>query len=357
MHTRRIVPSLLAAALLAACSGASGDTAPAPGTAGGGRGALVRTAPVAHEVLAPPIVATGTLGAKEEIGLSFKIGGVISRVLVDAGARVRAGETLAALDLSEIDAAVTRAQSAADKAERDQLRARRLYGDSVVTLAQLQDAETGAQVARADLETARFNRRHAVIVAPAGGVILRRRGEPGELVAPGAPVLVLGSDARGAVIRVGLADRDVVRVRRGDRAVVRFDALPDRDFAGRVTEIAAAADPMTGTYPVEVRLPAATGLASGLVGQVEIRPGAARPVTLVPIDALLEADGSRGTLFVLSGDGTRAELRQIAIAFLAGDRVAVAAGRGAGGGLEGVTRVITEGAAYLVDGQAVRVRP
>jgi RND family efflux transporter MFP subunit len=213
-------------------------------------------------------VATGTLGPKEEIPLSFKIGGVVSRVLVDAGARVRMGATLAALDLSEIDAAVTRAQSAADKAERDLLRARRLYGDSVVTLAQLQDAETGGEIARADLETARFNRRHAVIVAPAGGVILRREAEPGELVAPGAQILVLGSNARGAVVRVGLADRDVVRVRRGDRASVRFDALPDREFAGVVAEIAAAADPLTGTYRVEVSIPSAPG-----GGATRERPG------------------------------------------------------------------------------------
>jgi RND family efflux transporter MFP subunit len=333
--------------VVGACSGASGNSVPDPRAVA----ALVRTAPVTHEVLAPPVVATGTLGPKEEIALSFKIGGVISRVVVDAGARVRAGESLAALDLREIDAAVTRAQSAADKAERDLARARRLYGDSVVTLSQLQDAETGAQVSRADLESARFNRRYAVIVAPAGGVILRRQAEPGELVAPGAPVLVLGSNGRGAVVRVGLADRDVVRVRRGDRAVVRFDALPDREFTGRVTEIAAAAEPSTGTYGVEIALPEAAGLASGLVGQVEIRPSTGLSTTLVPIEAVLEADDTEATVYALSGDGTRAERRRVTVAFIAGDRVAVDRG------LEGVAAVITDGAAYLNDGAAVRVAP
>jgi RND family efflux transporter MFP subunit len=348
MQLRQIVPSVGLAAVLAACAGASGETRDSDAAP-----AAVRTAPVTQESLAPPVVATGTLGPKEEITLSFKLGGVVSRVLVDAGAAVREGDTLALLDLSEIDAAVSRAQSAADKAERDFARAKRLYGDSVVTLAQVQDAETGAQVARADLETARFNRRYATIVAPAGGVILRRHVEPGELVAPGVPVLVLGSDARGAVVRVGLADRDVVRLRRGDRGVVRFDALPDREFAGSVTEIAAAADPMTGTYRVELRLPDARGggLASGLVGQVEIRPAATRSVTLIPIEALIEADGSRGTVFALSTDGGHAERRHVVIAFLLGDRVAVASG------LDGVGRVITEGAPYLTDGDAVRVRP
>src|SRR5688572_1250059 len=140
MSSRSILAILSATAVLAACNDASGKTAVPPLPNGrGGQG--VRTAAVSEELVAPPVVATGTLGPKEEITLSFKLGGVVSRVLVDAGAAVREGDTLALLDLSEIDAAVSRAQSAADKAERDFGRAKRLYGDSVVTLAQVQDAE------------------------------------------------------------------------------------------------------------------------------------------------------------------------------------------------------------------------
>ena len=310
----------------------------------------VRLAPVTTERIARPVTATGTLGPKEEVTLSFKIGGVIGRILVDEGQAVRAGDTLAALDLSEIDAGVTRARSAAEKAERDLTRARRLYADSVATLEQTQNAETGFDVARAELETATFNRRYAVIVAPAAGVILGRSAEPGELVSPGAPILTLGSRSRGVVVRAALADRDVVRLRLGDRAEVRFDALPDHPLAGTVTEIAAAADPLTGTYRVEVTVPG-SGLSSGLVGQVEIRPAAARPMALVPIEAVLEADGSHATVFALSADGRRAQRRAVTIGFLAGDRVAVLAG------LDGVRSVVTDGAAYLDDGAAVRVQP
>ncbi len=341
MSSARFIPIVL---VIAACSGAAGKSLPADRETA----ALVRVAPVTEATITPPVIATGVLGPKEEIALGFKIGGVIARVRVDPGASVTAGDTLAALDLSEIDAAVARAQSAAENADRDLARAKRLYVDSVVTLAQLQDAETGATAAQSDLATARFNRRYALIVAPASGVILRRDKEPGELVAPGAPVLVLGSSARGAVLRAGLADRDVVRVRLGDSAIVRFDALPDRQITGRVSEIAAAADPMTGTYRVEVRLPATVGLASGLVGRVEILTRATRPVLLVPLDALLEADNDRATLFVWTNG--HAARRAVQIAFLAGDRAAVSSGLTAG------EQVITEGAAYLRDGERVAVR-
>ncbi len=347
-YRTRFSALLLAAALapaLAACDRGGADPAPV-------RAAVpVRTAAVVTERLAPPVPATGVLVPKEEVTLAFKIGGVVSRVLVDEGQTVREGDTLAVLDLREIDAGVARARSAAEKAERDLARAQRLHSDSVATLEQLQNAETGATVARAELTTAAFNRRYAVIIAPSSGVIQRRSAEPGELVGPGAPVIGLGSRSRGVVVRAGLADRDVVLLKRGDPAEVRFDAVPGRVFQGAISEIAAAADPATGTYRVEVSLPAAATLPSGLVGQVVFRPGATRPVALVPIEALLEADAGRGTVYALSADGLRAERRDVTIAFLAGDRAAIAAGLG------GVHTVITDGATSLDDGTAVRVRP
>ncbi len=337
--------SLLWLPLTVACASGGAETAPASGPR------AVRTAPVTVERLAPPVSASGTLGPKEEIALSFKVGGIVSRVSVDEGAAVAAGDTLAVLDLREIDAAVMQARSAAQQAERTLERARRLFGDSVATLEQVQNAETGSEITRAALASATFNRRFAIIVAPAPGVILRRGVEPGELVASGTPILTLGSHTRGVVVRAGLADRDVIRVTRGDRAEVRFDALPARTFTGTVSEIAAAADPFTGTYRVEIAVPTAGALASGLVGHVTIRPTARRPVALVPIDALLEADGDVATVFVPSADGLRAERRTVTIAFLAGDRAAIA------GGLDGVRAVVTDGAAYLDDGEPIRVQP
>ena len=153
--------ALLLPLALAACSRGRAGVAPVHDAV------AVRLAPVTIERIARPVSATGVLGPKEEVPLSFKVGGVIGRILVDEGQSVRAGDTLAALDLSEIDAGVTRARSAAEKAERDLTRAQRLYNDSVATLEQVQNAQTGRDVAAAELETATFNRRYAVIVAPA----------------------------------------------------------------------------------------------------------------------------------------------------------------------------------------------
>lgn len=311
----------------------------------------VRAAPVSDTVIARPILGTGTLAPRDEIPLSFKIGGVIARVAVDPGDAVLAGERLAALELREIDAGLAKARSGREKAERDLARAERLYRDSVMTLAQLQDNQTGAEVAQADFEAAAFNRRYAEIVAPAAGTVLRRLAEPGQTVASGAPVLVLGSRARGQVVKVALADRDVVGVRKGDPASVSFDALPGQTFHGRVTELAGSADPGTGAYEIEITLAEAHGLVAGLVGRVEIRPAAGAPASLVPVEAVLEAEAGHATVFALSADRTHAERRRVAVAFIDGGRVAVTSG------LQGARAVVTDGAAYLDDGSAVRVTP
>ena len=346
---KRMLILLMLAPAVAGCTRGGAATRPAE------EPVPVHVAPIAVDRVALPVTATGTLGPKEDVSLSFKIGGVVAQVFVDEGQAVASGQVLATLDLGEIDPAVAGARSAAEKAERDLARLRRLYADSVATLEQVQDAETGRDLARAELERATFNRRHAVITAPASGVILRRQAEAGELVQAGTPILALGSDARGQVVRAGLADRDAVRIHRGDRAVVRFDAFPGRAFAGRVSEIAAAADPMTGTYRIEVSLATAggpaAGLASGLVGAVEILPAATRAVTLVPAESVLEADGSSGVVFTLAADGRTARRRAVTLAFLAGDRVAIASG------LEGAHAVITDGADHLDDGRVVEVRP
>jgi RND family efflux transporter MFP subunit len=310
----------------------------------------VRLAPVTDDSAAQPVTATGVIALRDEVTLSFKIAGVIAQVLVREGESVRSGQLLATLDLREIDAQVAKARSAAAKAERDLARVTRLYQDSVATRQQMDDATTGAEVARADLETATVNQQYARIVAPSTGIILRRAAEPGELVSTGAPVLTLGSRTSGTIMRASLPDRDVVRLGVGDRGTVRVDARPDRAFQGVVRQIGAAADPRTGTYAVEIALDAPDGLSAGMIGRVEIATRGTDRLRAVPVEALLEADGDRATLYAIGPDG-RAKRVPVEVAFVRGDRATVR------GGLAGVTRVVTDGAPYLNDGSAVRVLP
>jgi len=353
-RARRLSPlagiSLLAASLAVnACSRAEGAP-PAASTATPVRVATITGAGGAD------VSATGVLGAKDEIPLGFKIGGVVAKVLVDDGARVRAGQLLAALDLREIDASVARATVGAEKARRDAARTERLYHDSVATLVQLQDAQSARDAAEAELQAARVNREYAVIVAPADGVVLRRSVNPGAQLSGGTQVVLFSSAERGTILRVGVADRDAVRIHEGDAATITFDAAPGRTFTGRVRQVGAAADVRTGTYSIETSVEGAGGLPSGLVGHVRIAAGAGRRdaadegVALIPSAALVEGDGARGTVFVLDSTGSRALLRHVTLVGVDGDQVRVR-------GLAGAPRVITAGAAWLRDSARVEVKP
>jgi len=323
------------ALLVAACGGSE----PAPGIP---QAKPVRVAEVSQAAVQSGLRAVGTLAPADEIRLSFKTGGVVASVSVEQGDRVRAGQVLAALAQEEVAAAVAQARALAEKAERDLERGRALYADEVATREQLEDLQTARDVAQANLRAAEFNARFSRIEAPAEGIVLRRLAEPDELVSPGQPVLVVGDTSGGWVVRAALSDRDVVRVRQGDAAEVTLDAYPGRRFDAKVVEMASAADPVTGA---DVRL------VQGLVAKVEMTGTSGSAVPVVPVHALLEADGSEAIVYVVATRETGDVAQRVAVRVgrLVGDRVEVLSG------LAGGERLVTEGASYLRDGDAVRV--
>ena len=335
----------IAALTATACSAPSLAAAPpaeAPAIA-------VRLAAVERVRRAEPIAATAVLARKAELRASFKVGGVITTIAVDEGDVVKRGQVLARIAGTEIGAAVEQARQGVAKAERDLARAQRLLDGKAATGEQVDDATTGAEVARAQLRAARFNAAHAVIRAPADGRVLRRLAEAGELAAPGQPILILASDDQGWVARVALADRDVVRLAPGDAATIALPAFPGAPLAAVVDEIASAATPPTGTYEVELRLTGPTpALMSGLVGHAAITPTPRAEVTLVPAAALRDGHGKQARVWRV-GDAGIAEPRDVTIAYFDGDRVALSAG------LDGVAAVVTDGAAYLATGTRVNV--
>jgi multidrug efflux system membrane fusion protein len=310
----------------------------------------VRVAEVESARLDATLHAVGSVAPRDEVRLSFKMPGVVASIDVREGDLVRAGQVLAVLEQAEIDAAIRQAAAATAKAERDLARAKALYADGVATREQLQDLTTAFQMARAAQDSAEFNARFTRIEAPADGVVTRRLGEPRELVAAGQPLLVVGATGRGWVVHASLTDRDVVRVQQGDSAIVSLDAWPDRELEGRVTRIGAAADPATGTFRMEVSVDSGElRLAQGLVARVEVRDGreVARPV--VPLAALLEADGGKAVVFVVDSPQSLARRVVVATGRFAGDRVEIAHGLVPG------QRVVVDGAAYLREGDVVRV--
>ena len=307
MRIFRIIPVL--ALLIAGCNESSSPAAEAPVV----NAIPVKIARVERQTHPDPVRGTGILAGKEEILLSFKIGGILDRIIVEEGDRVKKGRLLAQLSQDEIRAQVTQARSALEKTQRDLDRADRLHRDRVVTLEQLQNATTAVEVAEANLTIAEFNQRHATIYAPSNGVILKRFVDRRELLSPGDPVLVMSSASRHQVLRLGVTDQEIVRLQRGDSAHVAFDAYPGETFRALVSEIAEQSVPHTGTYEVELAIAndQARILKTGFIGSAVIFPSISQAFYRIPLDALVEGD--RNTAVVFVPDAERRTAQRVAV--------------------------------------------
>lgn len=372
MNFRTIVFLLLLPLLVAGCAGDSSPAEePAPVDLREVETATVQAVDYRHTIF-----ATGKLAARQEARLSFKTGGIIKQVYVAEGQAVRKGQLLAELDLEEVRARTRQAgigteqaqiqlenaRLALQLAERDYRNALGLYQDSVATLEQLENAEVQLDNARNQLEAAEaglsfsrqneqvadFNLKYSRIVAPADGSILKKLAEPNELVGPGSPVFLFGSQGARMVIRVNVTDKDIIFIDLGDQAEVRFDAYPADPFPGMVSEVASMADPYTNTYEVEIEVnPSGKKLLSGFIGAVDIFTDAGEPLAAIPVAALLSADEDLGEVFVFQ-DG-RALKTQVTIFRLEGDRLLIRRGLNPG------DEVIVSGVGYLEDEDSVMI--
>lgn len=342
---RRIHSVLLALPLaLAGCDRSSPPPAPAEAPP-----LAIEAVPVESSTEAVPVEVGGILSRRTEAQLAFKTGGVIGAINVRAGDIVRAGEVLATLRLDEIDAQVAQARTAVEKARRDHARAEDLHADRVATLENLQDAKSALDIAVAALRAAEFNRLHSVITAPSAGRVLRRMAEPDELAAPGRPILAFASDTEGWVVKVGVTENDVLRLRVGDRAeVVGAGGLR---LPATIAQIAEGADSATRTVETELALDAAApaGLRSGFIVDTRLFPQPVAPRPVVPLTALVEGRGRRAHLFLLSADSRTVRRQDVEIEAIHAGRAYLGAALPAG------ARVATTGAEFLSDGRAVTV--
>jgi RND family efflux transporter MFP subunit len=325
--------ALAAALLLTACSGGEAEEA-----AAANEGPLVEVVEVAPASAAGTIRVSGMVGYRREPVLAFTASGVVGSIDVDSGDVVRRGQRLATLRRTGAGANVDEAALARANAERDLARTQELFERGFVSEARLEDARLA--VARA--------RDSSALTAPADGVILRRAAEPAQMLAAGTPVLVLGETGSGIVVRAPVASADAARIRVGDVAQVQMNGA---ERAGRVTRVGAKGNNATGAFEVEIEVTEPEGLRSGMVAEVQItaQPGENPQVAImVPTLALLDARADQGIVYVVD-ENSVARRRAVRTAGVTQGGVVIVEGLNAG------DRIVAAGAAYVRDGESVRI--
>lgn len=343
--------AIVAALAVAAC-------APPVTDVSGPRAVLVRTVAAGGGGVAVQVY-TGEVRARYETDLAFRIGGKVIERRVDVGATVRRGQVLARLDPQDAKLAVAAAAAQVAAAEADAVlaraeleRAQGLRAQGFISASALDARKTSLEAAQARLRQARAEAAvsgnqaaYADLAADADGVVTAVAVEVGQVLAAGQSVLRVARPGEREVL-VHVPESRLREVAVGAAVHVRSWSAPEREFVGRVREVAPAADAATRTYAVRVAVAQADdALPLGSTASVAVAQ-AASGQTLLPLSAVGRID-AQPVVWVVGDDDTVRPLAVEVEAFRE-DGVVVRAG------LPAQVRIVVAGIHRLVAGETVR---
>ncbi|NLK01379.1 MAG: efflux RND transporter periplasmic adaptor subunit [Clostridia bacterium] len=339
-----------------------------------------------------------------EIHVSPKVSAKVVEIYVSEGQRVKPGQALIALENKEIMAQLKQAEAALEKAKtalvgtqgqiaqaetgletsrssfenakKEYERMDMLHQQGVISeqqyesvklqyelaesnfqLAQQQweiTKETSQRLAESDIkqaeaayELAKMRLDDTVIRSPINGVVAGRSIDPGEMASPGMAVITV-VDMDTVIARANITERDVNRLKVGQKVEVEIETISDEALNGEISNISPSADKQkSSTFNVEVKIPnpdhvIKPGMMAVILARVEEIPRA----VVVPIDAVIEHKGEE-TVFVLDND--KASARSVKTGLKDDNYVEIVSGLKVG------EKVIVEGQHLLNDGDEVIV--
>lgn len=342
----------------------------------------VETAAATSSRLEEGIEVTGALEPKFASDVKTQIPGLVKEVYVTQWVRVRKGQPLARIDVSESEALVKRAeatvlaaraqaaqtQAALNRAEREEARTQKLKESGLATQQAAEDARTETVAARARQESAQAQIRVAeeetrqtrarlhkgLVVAPMDGVVALREVNVGDLAgdAAAAKPIFRVVDNRILNLTVTVPSSDSARVKVGQPLSFTVDALPGKQFQGRVMfvnpELSSADRSLKVIAEVVNR---GDELKGGLFAKGRILTGSRNNVLLVPRSVLSGWDSvnHRATLFV--ADGQSARQRTVKTGAISGDQIEIVEGLKTG------EQYVTRGNFALRDGDRIVLPP
>lgn len=353
---------VLVVAFLLMGRGGEQAAAPAP-QAGAARGGAVPAVTVivpGRQDVAGLISATGTLAARRDlpVGVAGE-GGMISRVLVEPGDWVRAGQTLAVIERSvqaqqaeQLAASIQVARADAALAQSELDRAAALVDRGFISRADIERktaardaAAARVRVAEAQLAETRARIGRLDIRAPAAGLVLDRNAEAGQVVGAGSGALFRIAQGGEMELVAQVSQQDLARVGVGARATVTPIGSGE-GVAGSVWQVSPIIDPQTRQGEVRISVPYNRALRPGGFATAELMLGATN-APLLPESAVL-SDDQGNFVYIVTPDDT-VERRGVTIATVDDRGVVISEG------LDGSERVVRSAGPFLTPG--ARVRP
>lgn len=327
---------------------------------------LVRTTLVAPGN-APERVFTGTIAARVQGDLGFRVAGKVLERLVDTGQTVRRGQALLRLDPVDLklaahaqQEAVAAARARAQQASDEEQRYRDLQGTGAVSALAHEQIKAAADAARAQLRAAEAQAaaalnasRYAELLADADGIVMETLAEPGQVVSAGQVVVRLAhAGRREAVVQLP----ETLRPALGSAAQARLFGREDVVIPARLRQLSDVADRATRTFEARYVLDAGAAASAPLGSTVTLRIGgtststststAGKATLQVPIGAILD-EGKGAAVWVVQGDQVRRQ--PVTVVQVQDGNAQVAGALGLG------ERIVALGAHLLSEGAQVRL--
>jgi multidrug efflux system membrane fusion protein len=311
---------------------------------------VVAVTPVTEEIRLP-----GTVRGAQTAVLISHGGGQVTRVAVEAGDTVKAGDVLVEVDtgdaraaLAQAQAQLTQAQADWRQAQADEKRYSILLKQGAITkrdyelVKQRYDATRAAdQAARRNLAAARERLGYAVVRAPFSGLVTERRVDPGDIVPAGnALMTVAGGHPE---VRVYAGESVFAGIHADTPVRVTVDG---RDQDAAITQLVSAADPVTHSHLIKLALPDDAPVAVGAYA-VAVFSTAVTPAVTVPTSALVSRAGITGVFMV--DDHDTAHFREVRTGNSKDDATVIAAGLSAG------ERIVTRPTPDIGNGTPIQV--
>ncbi len=331
----------------------------------------------ADKTVRESIVQNTSIDAVDRVELLPRVTGRLEKLHVKQGDQVKKGQVIATLEHDQQDALIgsVRAQAASAKADTERAKAEmmnakttldryeRLVKEGFSTQQQYDSVETAYSSAKASYNASLAKERQAaaelervssakadyIMVAPIDGTVLNDFSlTTGTMISPNSPIIDI-ADLNRLKATLKVPESKIFVVKSGMPVFLKFDALPDKEFVGKVTRVDQYVDPSTRTSSVEIELDnRETGgqLRPGMFGQASIIEREIANAVLIPENALHESE--KGFYVLLEENGS-AKLREVSTGVRQGALIHIT------GGLNEGERVIIFGGSTLNDGDSVTV--
>lgn len=279
----------------------------------------------------------GSIEAINKVSVSSKLPGRVSRVTVENGQRVDAGETLVVLEDQDYQAAFTNNQNSLGKAQlrvsdlqKDYEQYQKLFAAGAMPANDLEKAKLALEVAQIDLssaqvgvDNAQLSIKETVVTAPMAGVVAYRSVNIGQMVSPGTPLMTL-EDVSSVYALVNIKQLDLPQVKEGMAVKVMPSDDDQQVLAGTVSLISPVANQAARVFEARVKVVNKSGiLKPGMFVKTRIDLGSPKDVLAIPVFAL---SGKEDAYYVYVAEENQARKRLVEVGATMGDQVEIKSG-------------------------------